>query len=235
VNFKTLPPAPTAPQKPEISEVTDSSALVTWQPLPSWQHIQSYRIYVDGKAVADVTPQDGRQAANLTNLQPGSHTVSIAGVNENREGPLSEAVSFTVQAIPAPSGLALGNRSADAIWITWNPVSGAEKYRIFLNGQAAGESFESTYHLSDLQADTQYEIGVAAVFPDGNVSAQATLQAKTLSVSERLDLGKLTAAGYSYFPDALPGIVAVFAIGGAFAIARLGQYSIGRRLRLLLR
>ncbi len=235
VNFKTLPPAPTAPQKPEVSEVTDSSALVTWQPLPSWQHIQFYRIYVDGKAVADVTPQEGLQRARLTNLDPGTHAVAVAGVNENREGPPSEPAPFEVRSIPAPAGLALANRSADSIWIVWEPVPGAQEYRLYLNGQPVGETSGTSYRLSGLQAETAYEVGVAAAFPDGNVSGRATLQVQTLPPPERLDLAALTGAGYRYFPDVLPGLVAVFVVGGAFLLARLGQYSIAQRLRALLR
>lgn len=235
VTFKTLPPVPGAPATPVVSDVTDTTAVVKWQPLPAWQHIQKYRIYVDGKAVADVNPVEGVQQAQLTNLDPGGHTVAVSGINENREGDLSPAVSFTVQAVPAPAGLVMANRSADSVWITWDSVTGADRYKIYVDGNLVGETKETRYLIKNLEADKEYQVGVSAVLPDGNVSAQATLQAKTLPVSEPLDLGKLTAAGYSYFPDALPGIVAVFAIGGAFAIARLGQYSIGRRLRLLLR
>jgi len=231
VNFRTLPPEPGAPDQLQVVSVTENSAVVRWHPLPSWQHIQFYRIYVDGEPVADVDPLEGLQMANLTNLQAGDHTVAVSGINENCEGPLSQAVSFTVQTVAAPSGLAVTNRSADSIWIMWDPVIGADRYVVLLNGQVAGETRERTFHLKGLDPETQYEIGVKAAFSDGNVSSPATLEAKTLSAPEQLGLAELTGVGSDYFPDVFPGMVVVFAIGGAFVIARLGQYSF-RHFRL---
>lgn len=230
VTFKTLPPVPGAPTAPLVSDVTETTAVVKWQPLPSWQHIQKYRIYVDGKAVADVNPVEGIQQAQLTNLDPGGHTVAVSGVNENREGDLSPAVSFTVQAVPAPAGLAVANRSADSIWITWDPVSGADRYKIYIDGNPVSETKENRYLIQNLEADKEYQVGISAVLPDGNESARATFSVKTLPLSEPLSLAVLMSTAYKYIPDIMPGLIAVFIIGGAFALAKMGKYSLSRRV-----
>lgn len=230
VTFKTLPPVPGAPTAPLVSDVTETTAVVKWQPLPAWQHIQKYRIYVDGKAVADVNPVEGIQQAQLTNLDPGGHTVAVSGVNENREGDLSPAVSFTVQAVPAPAGLAVANRSADSIWITWDPVSGADRYKIYIDGNPVSETKENRYLIQNLEADKEYQVGISAVLPDGNESARATLSVKTLPLSEPLSLAVLMSTAYKYIPDIMPGLIAVFIIGGAFALAKMGKYSLSRRV-----
>ena len=224
VTFKTLPPVPGVLEAPAVSEVTEGTAIVKWQPLPAWQYIQKYRIYVDGKPVADVDPQEGIQAANLTNLAAGKHMVAVSGINENCEGEPSQAVSFATQTVPSPSGLVMTNRSADTIWFMWDPVYDAEKYSVFLDGQPVGETHETAYNLDELNPDGQYEIGVKAVLPDGNISSAATIQVKTLSVTEQLNMASIMGAGSEYFPDVLPGIIVIFAIGGAMTIARMGQY-----------
>ncbi len=232
VTFKTLPPVPGVPTEPVVTEVTESSALVKWQPLPAWQHIHKYRIYVDGKAVADVDPVEGVQQAQLVNLDPGGHTVAVSGINENREGDLSPAVSFTIQAVPAPAGLVMANRSADSIWITWDPITGADRYKIYVDGNLVGETNETRYLIQNLETDKEYLVGVSAMLPDGNESARATLAVKTLPLSEPLSLAVLMSTGYKYIPDAMPGIIALFIVGGAFALAKMGKYSLSRRLKI---
>lgn len=232
VTFKTLPPVPGVPATPVVSDVTDTTAVVKWQPLPAWQHIQKYRIYVDGKAVADVNPVEGIQQAQLTNLDPGGHTVAVSGINENREGELSPTVSFTIQAVPAPAGLVMANRSADSIWITWDPITGADRYKIYVDGNLVGETNETRYLIQNLETDKEYLVGVSAMLPDGNESARATLAVKTLPLSEPLSLAVLMSTGYKYIPDAMPGIIALFIVGGAFALARMGKYSLSRRLKI---
>lgn len=232
VTFKTLPPVPGVPTEPVVTEVTESSALVKWQPLPAWQHIHKYRIYVDGKAVADVDPVEGVQQAQLVNLDPGGHTVAVSGINENREGDLSPAVSFTIQAVPAPAGLVMANRSCSSVWLTWDPVTGADRYKIYVDGNLVGETNETRYLIQNLEADKEYQVGISAVLPDGNESARARLAVKTLPLSEPLSLAVLMSTGYKYIPDAMPGIIALFIVGGAFALAKMGKYSLSGRLKI---
>ncbi len=227
VQFKSLPPAPSSPDRPEITEVTKTSAIVKWQPLPSSQHIQKYRIYVDGLAMADVDPQEGVQAAELKNLSAGGHTVSITGINENREGNPSPAVSFaTAQTVAAPTGLLMSNRSSDKIWITWDAVSGAE-YRVYVDGLPVGSTKENRFMMEEMDADTEYQIGVSAAM-DGNESMQSTITAKTLPVYEPLSFQNIIS---EYTPDILPFIITIFVIGGAFSIARAGKFVFRRSLR----
>lgn len=230
VQFKTLPPVPAATDRPEISAMTKSTAVVKWQPLSARQYIQKYRIYVDGQPMADVDPREGIQAAELKNLSAGSHTVSVSGINENREGDPSPAVSFFVQAVSAPTGLMVLNRSTDAIWITWDTVSGADIYRIYVGGLPVGSTKENRFLLEHMDADTEYQIGVSAVMLDGNESVQTILVMETLPVSEPLNIETLKGIATEYTPDIMPEIIAIFVVGAAFAIARMGKFVFSRRL-----
>lgn len=230
VQFKTLPPVPAAPERPEISETTGSSAVVKWQPLPAWQYIQKYRIYVDGQPMADVDPREGIQVVELKNLSGGNHTVSVSGINENREGDISPAVIFTVQTAAAPTGLMMSNRTDESIWIIWDTVSGADIYRIYVDGLPVGSTKENRFLLEHMDANTEYQIGVSAVMPDGNESVQTNIQVETLPVSESINLESLKGIAAEYTPDIMPEIIAIFVVGAAFAIARMGKFVFSRRL-----
>lgn len=230
VLFKTLPPVPGAPERPIVTDVSDTKGTIMWQPLPDWQYVQQYRIYVDGQPVADVDQQVGIQAAELTNLDPGVHYVRVSGVNENREGELSTTVKLTVQAVSAPTGFAMANRSHDKLFLVWDPVPGVEEYKLYLGGELLSMVTENSFVLDGLTAETEYDISLVAVFPDGNESAQAAVKVKTTAKATPLSLAELMPAVYDYAPDVMPGMIVVFIIGSAFAIARAGKVAIGRRI-----
>lgn len=229
VTFTTLPPKPTAPDRPDVSEVTDTKAVIEWQSLPSWQFIQSYRIYIDGQAVADVDPLEGIQSVELTNLEVGIHYVAISGINENKEGPTSRPAQFTIQAIPAPTGLIIANRSHDRALMTWDAIPGVDRYEVQLDGIPVGEVKESSYLLEGLTGETNYQIGVFAVLSDGNESAMANLDLQTPPQAAGMTLDSVMASTYEYIPDVVPGIIIIFVIGGALKIARAGKLTIGRQ------
>ena len=228
VMFTTLPPVPSAPERPVITEVTDSKAIIEWQPLPVWQYILSYRIYVDGQAVADVEPSKGIQAAELTNLEAGVHYVTVSGINENMEGPTSRPVQFMIQAIPAPTGLTVANRGDDRILLTWDVIPEAVRYKVYMDGNLVGESKNNSYFLQGLSAETQYQVSVYAVLSDSNESAQANLDIQTLPPVTCLTLESVMSSIYEYIPDVMPGMIMIFVIGGALKIARSGKLAIRR-------
>lgn len=222
-SFTTLPPVPTAPAAPKVSQVTANSATITWQPLPSNQYIKVYRIYVDGQAVSDVQPQSGMQSANLTNLPAGTHTVAVAGVNDNQEGPQSPAVTFTCSTIPAPAGLEMTNHSPDTVWLQWEAVSGAQGYDVYLGNNLVSQTDQTSYVISGLQAATDYQVSVVAVMPDGNQSLPAMLQVKTLPAPEPLTVAGLEQKIFAYVGDLQPEIIVLFVVVAAFALARTAK------------
>lgn len=229
VSFRTLPPVPDAPAI-SIKAVHSDGAVVEWPALPAWQHVMIYRIYVDGQLVADVEAQDGVQQAELTNLDEGQHYVAVSGVNENREGPVSQSLHFIVRTVNAPASLVLANRGNEWALVSWDRHLDAEKYKVLVNGVLAGETHENSYLLQGLEPGTQYRIGVVAVSDDGVESRPAELDVTTASWgSAGGNLDELIASVYGYVPDVMPGIIVVFAIGGALKIARSGKYALGAR------
>jgi len=231
VSFTTLPPVPAAPQAPIVSDVTNSSAVVKWEPLPAWQYIRAYRVYVDGQAVSDITPQTGIQAAELTNLAAGKHIVAISAINENQEGPLSKGVEFTISSVAAPTGLKMFNHTPESVYVAWDPVNQADKYLVYTGETLAGETTQNSYTLIGLQPAQAYQVKVVAVMPDGNKSAPAVLTAETLPVPEPVTKEMISRV-YPYVNDILPGLLVIFAVGAAFVVARLAQQSVGYRVTI---
>ncbi|NLV16047.1 MAG: fibronectin type III domain-containing protein [Syntrophomonadaceae bacterium] len=229
VSFTTLPPTPITPNKPEVYEVTDTKAVIEWQPLPGWQFIESYRIYVDGKAVADVDPMEGIQSVELTNLDAGIHCVAISGINENKEGPTSRPTQFTIQAIPSPTGLVIANRSHDRVLVAWDVIPGVDRYAVQVDEIPVGETKDNSFVIAGLTGETNYQIGVFAVLSDGNESARAKLDIQTPPQAAGMTLDAVMANTYDYIPDVVPGIIIIFVIGGAMKIARAGKLAIGRQ------
>lgn len=227
--FTTLSPVPTQPADPVVLSVSGDSAEINWETLPPWQNILAYRVYVDGIAVADVEPQAGTQAANLTNLSSGVHSVSVSGINNNREGPLSVPVQFTIQVLPPITGLKMINHSPDTIYLSWDPVENTGQYLINIGGQAVGATSQPRYALSGLEPDNEYEITVTSAMLDGNQTQAATLEAKTLPITASYNTDTIIRATYAYIPNVMPGVVAVFSVGIAFTIARFAKLSIGSR------
>lgn len=229
VDFTTLPSPPGVPVMPEVMNVSDGGAVIQWSPLPAWQYIQTYRIYVDGQPVADVGPQEGTQAVELFDLEPGAHYISIAGINENREGNLSPVSRFVVQAAPAPTGLVVANRSWDCITFSWDEVPGAEEYCLYVDSSLIAETTESSYTVDNLTSETEYGISLSAKLSDGNETAPAAIQAST-KIKEEASLEAFMQDTYDYTKCFTPGMVILFAVGGAFAIARAAKYSLERRI-----
>ena len=236
VNFVTLPPVPTAPAAPLIVNITGDSALVQWSPLPVIQYIQAYRVYVDGVAVADVEADgEGLQEVSLTNLHDGDHTVYVSGINTNQEGPPSIPVQFTISQLPAPNGLLMTNHSQDTIWLSWDATAGAEKYIISANGQLIGETSGTSYILAGLEAEQNYEAQVVAILPNGDSSAPATIEVETLPPATPMAKDNILQDIYNYISDIFPGLLMIFVIGGAFAIARAAREPFANRMYWLMR
>jgi hypothetical protein len=222
IDFMTLPPAPGRTEILDV-EVSGPYALVTWYPLPESQYIQSYRVYVDGELAKEIENSEGTDSAELSGLANGKHSVCVSGVNDNREGELSPLYIFETQNVLAPTGLTITNLFSDSVWVAWDEQNGPEQYKVYLDGQLAGVTPENRYSFENIMPGTQHKIEVSAILPDGNQSTKSELQFETFPVPEPLSIPTLLSGGYEYLNDLKPYIIALFAIGGAFAIARLGR------------
>ncbi|MDR3543273.1 MAG: hypothetical protein P4L69_20275 [Desulfosporosinus sp.] len=219
VNFTTLSPIPIALSVPTVT-TTSTTAKLLWQPLAANYNITQYTVYVDGQASTTVTPQPGMQTATLNNLSVGSHTLAITATNDNREGALSQSVTFTISTVPAPCGVQFYNKSADSIWLNWQSVPGAASYNISINGQALGHTYQLSYIVQSLSADTAYQISVVTVMPDGEQSQNANITAQTEPLAPAMTITNLQNSIFSYVPDLQIYIELLFAVLATLAISK---------------
>lgn len=231
VTFNTLPPAPSAPRGIKVSEVKKDNVKLSWVPNQPEEYIFFYRLYVDGRAVADVEPQEGIQAADLVNLSPGRHAVAVSALNENNESPLSTVLEFTCSEITAPAGFTMTNHSADQIWIQWEPVKNATTYSVFVDGNLIIDTAKTKFEINKLQENTVYTLSVCANLADGNKSLEANLMAKTLPAPVPLTLDSIKEDIFAEVQNIMPNIKILFVVICTFAITALLKLSFVRRVR----
>lgn len=80
-----------------------------------------------------------------------------------------------------PQNVSVSNATASGFTVNWTSVSGATKYKVYLNGTLKGDNVSGTsYNVTGLTPATSYSVTVSAVTDDGE---QAQSDAKTIVTS----------------------------------------------------
>lgn len=158
---------PTPPANFTVTNITATSAYVSWAPTPTATYILQYR------KVGTVTWTTVNVTATnytITGLQPNvTYEVQVASICSGATNPYTTPQVFTT--LPtcdmAPIGLLVSNISMTQAQVTWNAFSGAT---YVLRWRKVGMSTWNTvnlstnsYLLTGLQEQTQYEVQVANV------------------------------------------------------------------------
>ncbi|EGW40149.1 fibronectin type III domain-containing protein [Desulfosporosinus sp. OT] len=228
VNFKTLPPIPIEPSVPKVT-TTGTTAKLLWQPLAKIYNITQYTVFLDGQVMTTAETQTGMQTATLNNLAAGSHSVSVSATNDNREGPQSQPVSFTISTVPAPLGVQFYNKSADTVWLSWQPVPGASSYDLSIDGQQIGQSYQASYIIQSLSPNTTYQISIVTVMPDGEQSQGTNISVQTEPSAPAMNVTNLKSKLFTYVPDLKMYLEILFGITAALMISNNLKVTLGRR------
>jgi hypothetical protein len=84
----------------------------------------------------------------------------------------------------APGALAVRSRTRTSIAIAWTPATdnvGVARYRIYVDGAAAGDTAATDFTLDGLKCGRSYDIGVDASDAVGNRSQRANVSVQTLA------------------------------------------------------
>ncbi len=167
--------APDAPTNVKASEITETSAKITWTASTDNIKVAGYNIYVDDVQVNRdlVTGTE----YTLTDLKAGStYKVVVEAVDTSNNTQKSEA--GTVKTVDTtspsvPSEVTVGNITHNSAEVTWQESTdnvGVSGYNIYLNDKKVnGETVkELKYELTGLEADTEYRVKVEAVDEAGN-------------------------------------------------------------------
>lgn len=82
-----------------------------------------------------------------------------------------------------PSGLKVSAKTTTTVTLDWTPVSGATGYVVYRNGARIVSVAYSTAKLSNMKANTSYTFAVQTIGTEGQVSALASINAKTAAAA----------------------------------------------------
>lgn len=130
------------------------------------------------EAQADIVRQ---ATALLGNPPSGEYPIKVAAPTPST--PTSQTPTpVSGEKLPAPTGLTGTAVSKTSVRLKWNPVPGADYYRVYRKGVAynIGSSEDTVIEVGGLQANTSYTFHVRAVGEDGKYGpASATKTVKT--------------------------------------------------------
>lgn len=128
-----------------------------------------YKIYKDGVYVSSTTSTLGTLSGLLSLT---SYNVQVLAYNFIGDGTLCPAVTMTTAiAIPLPvqpTGLVLTSASSTSINFSWNTVSSADGYKIYLNGGYLKSTTSISGSISGLIPSTSYNIQILAYNSSGD-------------------------------------------------------------------
>lgn len=185
-----------APQQPtdlQVSEVSDSSAVVDWTAAEDNARIECYNIYLNGELVGTTTAQ----RYTFTGLdEKTTYTVTVEAVDfggntSSAETTFTTAEAPDTEAPQAPSGITAGKVTAGKVDISWNASTdnvGVTAYEVYLNGELYATVTGTGVQITGLKAGS-YTVEVYAVDAAGNRSAAASFTLKVEDESSSGDDG----------------------------------------------
>ena len=164
-SFTTLTPIPAAPGTPTFSNITATTATVTWT-APSGS-VTSYAYSVNAGAW---TNTGTALTANLSGLsQATAYTVEVHAINAGGTGPVSSATFSTLTLAGAPGTPSFSNIGATSATVSWTAATGGvTSYSYSVNGAAwTNVGTALTVNLTGLTSGTNYTVQVEATNAGG--------------------------------------------------------------------
>ena len=178
--------APAAPAQAASSEVTKTTATVTWTASTS-DDVAYYRVFANGELVAELGPD--ATSCVLDGLNPGTdYEVKVIAYDAHHNASTAATCSFTTagdtEAPTVPGDVTTSEVTSDSVTVTWTPSSddsAVTAYKVLVNGELVATlgADATSYKISGLEAGTAYDIQVLAVDAAGNESEAATVSVTT--------------------------------------------------------
>lgn len=161
---------PDAPKSLDIEEASAGRVTVTWDKVTG---ATKYIVYVECKKENKQWEFERNLCElKLKNLKAGyTYTFYVKAANTAGKSEASETKEIKISEadLPdAPNGLKIEETSAGKITITWNKVSGAKKYKVYVECKEDNKKWEfersaCELKLKDLKAGNTYEIYVTTL------------------------------------------------------------------------
>ncbi|XP_037548160.1 tenascin [Nematolebias whitei] len=208
----TVTTALDSPQGVTAVNVTDTSALLRWQ--PSVATVHQYVITYSSDSVSPVVEYVSGHTVEfeMSSLVPGSHyTVGVNGMKEAQKS--ASAFTEFMTDVDPPRDLAAVNIQSDSATLTWKPPHAAVTGYMLTFSSADGEIREvmlsptaSSYSMSQLSGSTEYDVRLQSVaalkrsrFVTTTFSTIGQLFAQPLDCAQIYLNGETTSGLYTIF------------------------------------
>ncbi|KAL0969281.1 hypothetical protein UPYG_G00224980 [Umbra pygmaea] len=175
-----------------VSEETEKSMKVTWQPAPG--NVVNYRVTYKpvsgGRQLAAKVP-GGTTNTILRRLTPmTTYDITVLPVYKQSEGKAREGAGTTLSPYKAPRNLQTSEPSRNSFRVTWDHAPGEVKgYKVTFHpigndidlGELLVGPYDNTVVLEELRAGTKYTVSVFGMFDGGESQPLAGEEKTTLS------------------------------------------------------
>uniref|UniRef100_A0A8C7K2X2 Collagen alpha-1(XII) chain n=1 Tax=Oncorhynchus kisutch TaxID=8019 RepID=A0A8C7K2X2_ONCKI len=175
-----------------VSEETEKSMKVTWQPAPG--NVVNYRVTYKpasgGRQLAAKVP-GGTTNTILRRLTPmTTYDITVLPVYKQGEGKARQGVGTTLSPYKAPRNLQTSEPARTSFRVTWDPAPGEVKgYKVTFHpigndidlGELLVGPYDNTVVLEELRAGTKYTVSVFGMFEGGESQPLAGEEKTTLS------------------------------------------------------
>ena len=188
--------APTAPKDVKATEVTQTTAKVTWSEATDNVGVVGYNVYVNETKVNDALVT-GTEYALSELTEATGYTVRVTAVDAaGNESGRSTAATFTTlttvdtEAPSVPTNVSVTDVTQTGAKVTWSASTdnvGVAGYNVYVNEAKVNEELVAgtEFALTDLTEATEYTVRVSAVDAAGNESARSEATTFTTLESEK--------------------------------------------------
>ena len=194
--------APTAPTEVKATEVTETTAKVTWSEATDNVGVVGYNVYLNETKVND-TLVTGTEYALTELTEATEYAVRVTAVDAaENESARSEAATFTTlkkeepkdtEAPSVPTAVAAADITQTTAKITWAASTdnvGVAGYNVYVNENKVNDELVTgtEYDLTGLTEETEYTVTVTAVDAEKNESVRSeAVTFTTLKTEEPAD------------------------------------------------
>ncbi|XP_077407183.1 collagen alpha-1(XII) chain [Vanacampus margaritifer] len=211
----------------DVSEETEKSMKVTWQPAPG--NVVNYRVTYKpqsgGRQLAAKVP-GGNTTTVLRRLTPlTTYDIIVVPVYRSGEGKARQGAGTTLTPYKGPRNLQTSEPTKTSFRVTWDPAPGQVKgYKVIFHpkeddidlGELIVGPYDNTVVLEELRADTEYKVNVFGMFEGGESMPLAGQEKTTLT------------SGPEPPPIELPDVMCKTSAQADIVLLVDGSWSIGR-------
>ena len=175
--------APSVPAEVKATDVTETTAKLTWSEATDNVGVAGYNVYVNEAKVNDELVA-GTEFALTDLTEATEYTVRVSAVDAaGNESARSEATTFTTlesekpapEKPATPTNVKISEIKHTKALVTWDSVlarAAVEGYNVYLDGEKVNATSvkETRYELTGLKVGTKYNVAVTAVNEEGTES-----------------------------------------------------------------